>query len=137
MPVGDDQCRLGIVDEVSELRPGIGGVERDVDQPRAQGGEIEQRALDRLLRLDEDAIARLRAARRQRRGIAADGAVELVVAKPNRAALDEDRPVAGGRGGRGEQAVEICAQSAAFSRSTRSVFSQLKRSPSGLRPKWP
>ena len=29
------------------------------------------------------------------------------------------------------------AQSAAFSASTRSVFSQVKNSPSGLRPKWP
>ena len=136
-PVGDDQRRLGILDEIGELGRRVGGVERHIDQAGAQAGEIEQGALDRLLGLDEDPVAGPRAAPDQRRRIAGDGAVELGVAQADLAAFDEDRRLARRRGGRREQAVEVGAQSAAFSASTRSVFSQLNRSPSGLRPKWP
>jgi len=133
----EDQSRFGVLDEPSQLDGCIGGVERDVDQPGLEAGQIEQGAFDRLFRLDEDSLPGPSAKPSQRRGIAADRTVQLGIGQPNPVAFDEGRPVPRRLGGRGKQAVEIPGQTAAFSRSTRSVFSQLNRSPSALRPKWP
>jgi hypothetical protein len=137
MPGREDQCRLGILDEPGQLGRCVGGVERNIDEPGAKAREIEQGDLDRLLRLDEDAVAGPGAKSDKRRGIAANRAVKIGVGQADFTAFNEKRRPSG-KGRRFlEQAVEVGAQSAAFSASTRSVFSQLNRSPSGLRPKWP
>jgi hypothetical protein len=135
MPLGDDHLRLGILDKPGELGRRVGGIERDVDQASAQAGEIEQGPLDGLLRLDENPVAGVRTESDQRRRIAPDGAVQPGIGQPDLAALNEKRRPSGKGRRVFEQAVEIAAQIAAFRSSTRSVFSQGKKSPSGVRPK--
>jgi hypothetical protein len=111
----DDQRRFGIGDEIAQLRRRIGRVERDIDKPGTQGGEVEQRPLDRFLGLDDDPVAGPRTPCDERRRIACDGAVKFLVAKPDLAAFDEGGRIArfGRRGG--DQLVETGAQSAALS----------------------
>ena len=106
----EDQLRLRILDEISQLRRGIGSVERHVDQTGAQARQIEQGAVDRLLRLDEDAVARRRAEPHQSRRIAAHGAIQLRIGQPDLIALNEKRRPFGKGRRLFEQFVEIAAQ---------------------------
>ena len=67
--VAHDQGRLGIAEEIVELRERVGGVQRQVDRATAQAGEVEQQVRDALLDLDRDPVAgadpQARQARRQ------------------------------------------------------------------------
>ncbi len=63
----DDERRLGIADEVLHLAALVGGVERQVDQARAQHRQVQHQGLDRLLGLRGDS-RRPRAGRATRAG---------------------------------------------------------------------
>ncbi len=69
--------RLGVADEVLDLGRLVGGVERQVDEPRAQHRQVQHQRLDRLLGLRRDAAAGGQLERSQQVGDHRRAAVEV------------------------------------------------------------
>jgi len=63
---GDDHLGLRVAEKIAELAFPVRGVERQVDQPRAQTREVEGEHRGVLVRLHRDAIARRAAGSHQR-----------------------------------------------------------------------
>ncbi len=57
--IADDQPRLGVPDEVADLRERIGRVEGQIDRPRPQRRQVEHEVAGRLLHLHGDPFAGL------------------------------------------------------------------------------
>ena len=75
----DDNGRLGVAEEIRELALLITGVERQVNEPRAQAREVECKRLPALVDLDGDAVAALRSGGSQRLRNARRHGVEIFV----------------------------------------------------------
>ena len=61
--IADDERGLRVTDEIFELSQGIGGVQRQIDRPGTQCGEIDHQSWNRFLHLHSDAVARHHALR--------------------------------------------------------------------------
>ena len=59
--------RFGVVQEMSDLMKGVRDVDRHEDGAQAQTGRVQQHSVHRLVRLDENPVARIDAARNQGR----------------------------------------------------------------------
>ena len=64
----DHNCRLGVADEVLNLRLLIGLIERQINKPGAQRGQVQQHGLNRFFHLHRDACTGWQLQRIKQRG---------------------------------------------------------------------
>ncbi len=104
----DDHRRLGVANEIVELRQGVAGVERQVDRPGAQAAQVKEHRHRALLHLHRHPVARTHAQPRQGVGVAAGALDHLAIAEAQPLRGGQERPVCppGGAGRRqGEKVV--------------------------------
>ena len=96
---------LGVFQEVLDLGLAVGGVQRQVDQARAQRGQVQQQRLGRLLGLHRHARTLGQPERSQQVGHAGGGAVDIVPGVLQVGRLQRDLAAIGG-----EAALQDCVQ---------------------------
>jgi hypothetical protein len=94
--IAHHQGRLGVADEIVELRQRIGAVERQIDRARPQRREIEHQVFGRLLHLHGHAVAGLHAALAQHIGEAARHRQHVRIGDGAPMRLDDQRLARGG-----------------------------------------
>ncbi len=112
--VADQQARFGVVGEIGDLCRHIGRVERQIDRPGAQAGEIEHQAVDGLCRLHRDAVALLHAERREAVGKLRGAGQEVAIGQAD-AGFGGHKDGLGGRRGLADPVEEMIAHAAAIS----------------------
>jgi hypothetical protein len=76
----DHRARRGVVEIIFDFGGAIGGVEREINQARAQAAEIEKHRRRRFLDLRRDAVARPESQVRQKARVARAFAFEIAIA---------------------------------------------------------